>query len=115
MHASKVARLRGERRQGLWRMQGRCAQSRASVCYKSAAAEIFLHAATCSHTHTLHHLRLAQCPAPGGRRRALQAVVDAISSFGESLASGPGKVPESYTLFGTRPAGRKLLGGRARD
>jgi hypothetical protein len=70
------------------------------------------HFSTNSHMLTLP---LAQCPAPGGCCRSLQAVVDAISSFGESLASGPGQVPESYTLFGTRPAGRKLLGGRARD
>ena len=45
-------------------------------------------------------------PLPTPNSSALETVVDAISSFGAPLTTGPGTIPSSYSLFGTRPAGR---------
>ncbi|KAI7838074.1 hypothetical protein COHA_008157 [Chlorella ohadii] len=43
-----------------------------------------------------------------GPNSDLQTVVNAISTFAAPLATGPGKVPESYRLFGVSPGGRRL-------
>ena len=49
-------------------------------------------------------------PPPCRPCSALQTVVDALTSFVAPLQAGPGKVPESYKLFGVQPGGRRLLG-----
>ncbi|KAL4433401.1 hypothetical protein ABPG77_010254 [Micractinium sp. CCAP 211/92] len=47
-----------------------------------------------------------------GSSSALHSVVDAITTFGPADAAGPGKVPASYSIFGTSPGGRRLLRGQ---
>ncbi|KAL4451634.1 hypothetical protein ABPG75_007296 [Micractinium tetrahymenae] len=48
-----------------------------------------------------------------GPSSALHSVVDAISFFGPAEAAGPGKVPATYSIFGSSPGGRRLLHGRS--
>ena len=47
----------------------------------------------------------------GDRLARLQSVVDAISTFGDPLQMGPGRVPATYSLLGVNPSEgtRKLL------